>query len=252
MAEAIVAGVVGLIVAFIGVVAGRAAEARRQAHERELALERRGEVVDRYRHPLANAAFDLESRLGNILEDGFLEDYAAPGSERREVALKSTTFRFAQFFGWAELLREQVQLMKFADDEATRAVERNLADVRRILNTDKLGALMIWRDEQRAIGSLLIDRASDPPRMLGFAEYLAQYDRFRPWCDPIEQGLLGDRLAYAERLQLAQHALCDVVRELDPQSLQYEPGQIKYVAVPLPVDEAKRKRDGLLRRVRQP
>ena len=127
MAEAIVALVGALVVALIGVVAGRAAEARRQAHERELALARRGEVVDRYRQPLANAAF---------------------------------------------------------------------------------------------------------------AEYLAQYDRFRRWCDPFEQGLLGDRLAYAERLQLAQHALCDVVRELDPQSLQYEPGQIKYVAVPLPVDEA--------------
>ena len=252
MVEAIVALVGGVIVATIGVLAGRSAEARRQEFERQVAQEKRGEVVDRYRQPLASAAFDLESRLLNILEDDFLEIYAGPGSDRREMALKSTTFRLVQYFAWAELLRERVQLLKFPDDQATRSVERDVADVRRILNTDKLGALMIWRDEQRALGALLIDRTGDAPRVAGFAEYLAEYERFRSWCDPIEQTLLADRTAYAERIQLAQHALCDLVRELDPEELQYERDQIKYAAAPLPREEAEKRREALLRRSRQP
>ena len=78
------------------------------------------EVLARYREPLAAAAFDLQSRLYNILELEFFEKFG--DGERAEDALRTTMFRFAQYFGWTEILRRDIQILSFPRDAETRRV----------------------------------------------------------------------------------------------------------------------------------
>jgi hypothetical protein len=206
----LVAGGTSVVVTAITLYGGQRTNAvqRRQAAEAQLAS---------YREPLVDAAFDLQSRLYNILHDDFL-DYADDASPRRDLALKTTAFRVAQYFGWAELLRERVQVLKLDTSETTTEVFRLMAQARQLFNTDSLddGAFMLWRDEQRGLGELMIDRKADPPRCFGFAHFDEAYDEtFGDWCGPFVRDLVDGRAQGSKRLQLLQRTVCELVKELD-------------------------------------
>ena len=70
-----------------------------------------------------HAAYDLQSRIFNILERGFLDRYYFRGSEReKEYAMENTVFLVAQFLGWTEAIREEIQ--KLTPDFACIKSER--------------------------------------------------------------------------------------------------------------------------------
>lgn len=112
---------------------------------------------------LLSAADDLGSRINNIRHDHFLLYLEVP--ERKQTALLGTLFRFAQFFGWTEILYGAGGALRFEQDESTKAVADGLREVGRTLAVDRLDrtvpmdftttTLMIWREEQRAIGELI-------------------------------------------------------------------------------------------------
>ena len=79
------------------------------------------EVLTRYREPLAAAAFDLQSRLYNILR---LDFFRKVGNSQAltEEALRTTLFRLAQYFGWTEILRRDIQFLSFPEADETRRV----------------------------------------------------------------------------------------------------------------------------------
>lgn len=78
-------------------------------------------VLSRYREPLAGAANDLQSRLYNILTmDFFVRHEEATG--RLDEALRTTLFRLAQYFGWTEILRRDIQFLSFPQAADTRRV----------------------------------------------------------------------------------------------------------------------------------
>ncbi|MDP8909325.1 MAG: hypothetical protein M3N47_09480, partial [Chloroflexota bacterium] len=79
--------------------------------DRELQAE---EVLTRYREPLAAAAFDLQSRLYNILELNFFDKFGG-SHPRAEEAIRTTLFRLAQYFGWTEILRRDIQFLSFPE-----------------------------------------------------------------------------------------------------------------------------------------
>ena len=67
-------------------------------------------IVSRFRDPLMHAAYDLQSRLYNILKQDFLGRYFVHGTPReKDYAIENTTFVLAQFLGWIEAIREGVQ-----------------------------------------------------------------------------------------------------------------------------------------------
>jgi hypothetical protein len=70
-------------------------------------------ILTRYREPLVSAAFDLQSRLFNILEQHFLLNYLGQRADehRRKVALESTLYWFAQYFCWREILRQDTSFL---------------------------------------------------------------------------------------------------------------------------------------------
>ena len=65
-------------------------------------------VLDRYRGPLLDAAWQLGDRVDNIRNRGFFV-YLSEGSGRAPEARRTTLFRFAYYLGWREYVRIQVR-----------------------------------------------------------------------------------------------------------------------------------------------
>jgi HAMP domain-containing protein len=190
-----------------------ALELQRARMERD---QRAEEVLKRYREPLAAAAFDLQSRLYNILQMGFLAKFG-----EREDAHKTTLFRLAQYFGWTEILRRDIQFLSFPEDEDTRRVaELQSAIAERFLSDAYGPALMIWKDEQRAIGERMIVEEHGSVLCMGYANFSDRCgDLFGPWLDRLRVEL-SDQGVDA-RLREVQHLLCDLVETLDAQRTRY-------------------------------
>lgn len=109
--------------------------------------------MQRYQGPLLHAAYDLQSRIYNVLARGFFARYFVGGTPAQQhYAAHNTAFLIAQFFGWTEIIRQEVQFIDFAAVDDTR----RLADLRDALyglwQSDTMGdPLMVWAGEQRAI-----------------------------------------------------------------------------------------------------
>lgn len=189
---------------------------------RRYRLERRQraeEVLARYREPLAAAAYDLQSRLYNILELEFFEKFG--DGERAEEALRTTLFRFAQYFGWTEILRRDIQFLNFPNDQETRRVAELQESVSQCFRDDDYGhELMIWSDEQRAIGELMIIEEHGKVLSMGYAAFRQRCDdTFAPWRMRM-RGELPTESARARMRDIQGH-LCDLVETLDSRRVRY-------------------------------
>lgn len=192
-------------------------------------LQRRHEaeaVLARYREPLLDAAYELQSRLWNIIRQTFLVRYYTGGDQAQKTyAVENTLYVVAQYFGWSEILRREIQFLSFADTKRTKAVSEAQRSIVELFQSDddELGQpFLIWRGEQRAIGELMIDTADGRVQCLGYAGFTARREpAFRSWFSRLEADI--DTIAQGEnpRLRQLQHALVDVIRELDPQGLRY-------------------------------
>ena len=178
------------------------------------------EVLTRYREPLAAAAFDLQSRLYNILRMNFFDKYGE-GHPRAEDALSTTLFRLAQYFGWTEILRRDIQFLSFPEDDATRRVAQLQSKTSKRFLTDSPGpALMIWADEQRAIGELMIVEEHGKVLCMGYANFTKQCDgAFAAWRDRLRIEVHEE--AAQARLRDVQHLLCELVETLDAERVRY-------------------------------
>lgn len=185
--------------------------------DRELSAEA---VLARYQEPLAAAAYDLQGRLYNILRMEFFVRHDEE-SGRLDEGLRTTLFRFAQYFGWTEILRRDIQFLSFPEDETTRHVAGLQLEVTRCLLTDDYGhAMMIWSDQQRALGEEMIVGEDGRLHCLGYAGFSKCYDEtFGGWAARFEDELR--RTDARDRLRDLQHHLCNLVEALDPKKLRY-------------------------------
>lgn len=160
-----------------------------------------------YREPLAAAAYDLQSRIYNIVRMDFFGMWGN-ANEHSDDAITSTLFRVAPYFGWTEILRRKIQFLSFPEDDDTRKVARLQSDISHCFLTHSYGlALMVWSDEQRAIGEEMIVEEHGDVLCMGYARFrercadtfLAHRERFGKE--------IGDRRVN-ERLTAAQHLLC--------------------------------------------
>jgi hypothetical protein len=176
----------------------------------------RAQTLATYREPLAAAAFDLQSRLYNILRLDFFDRW----DERADDAERTTLFRIAQYFGWTEILRRDIQFLAFPEDDATRSVAEIQYRIAGCFLTHEQGtAMMIWSDEQRAIGERMIVEEHGKVLCMGYA-------KFRDACDDVfaSSGRVRAELrdpAAQSRLREAQHLLCELVEALDNRRLRY-------------------------------
>jgi hypothetical protein len=192
--------------------------------EEQLAQAESEKVIAKFREPLAHAAYDLQSRIYNILDDKqeFLQTFYTEGNSReKEYAVENTVFLFAQFLGWTEAIRQEIQFLDLGREKQTREL-RNLQDgIYHLLGTDKLGAeFRMFAGEQRAVGELMIERGTGAVRCIGFAAFCT--DR-KPaidyWLDPLREDIrrmATESQPLALRLIKIQNALIELLKFLDP------------------------------------
>ena len=194
-----------------------------EGNERQTLFEREvhaADVLATYREPLAAAAYDLQSRMYNIL---CLDFFAKWGDvERRsDDAMVTTLFRLAQYFGWTEILRRRIQFLSFPEAEDTRKVAQLQSDIAQCFLTDRYGrSLMLWTDEQRALGEKMIVEANGDLLCMGYAQFRDESDStFRVHCEWLRSEI-GDP-GVTDRLRDTQHLLCDLVETLDHRRVRY-------------------------------
>jgi hypothetical protein len=198
-------------------------QARHQRRE-ERQIEAKAELA-RYRKPLLEAAFDLGARIDNVQNSGF-ESYMRSG-DRCSIALKSTLFRFARYFGTLEILRSQLTFLEFQTAEETKSVADRIVQIGGALSSDGYDGLMLWREEQRAIGEETLWRADGILCCVGFATFVEEFDRrtgpwFQRFRDELEQ---GRPVVESERLRVAQGHLQQLVHQLDEEGRYEDPSK---------------------------
>lgn len=213
----------------------------------KLRLDRRRDRRDRsdlliaeYAEPLGRAAFDLQSRLYNILCRQFLTAYFG----KDDYAELSTLWLFGQYLAWAEILRREVQLVEFGDVKRTATFQLHLATVTSILASDMSiedPVFNLFRTEQRAIGELMVvertvagQHRSDSMGYAAFKSRL-QNESFGGWFEKLRSGIsaLAANSAHHVRPIYLQRALIDLIDFLDPQGLRF-PEKKNRSYVPLP------------------
>jgi hypothetical protein len=148
---------------------------RREQASRKSALH---DATERYRSPLLRAAIDLDGRLYSIVQLDFMKRHlTSKEPSEREYATTSTIFRLAEYFGWVEVLRRGVQFLDLGDEVRSQELTRLLHEVSLCFaNSHEFpdAALRIFRDEQRAIGELMLDPVHGDPRgyqCIGYAAF---------------------------------------------------------------------------------
>ena len=228
---------VSAVVALAG--AGVAAMLGYWAQRRLRALEQRN-LMDAYGASLAWAVFDLQSRLFNVLRghvldrdpdrgSGFLTSFLTRGSPGDgEFVRRSTVFVLAEYLGWVEIMRRDVQFLDLGRSRTNRAVMVGISDIGAALNkiSSDSNELRLFRAQQRAVGELMIHPGGEPGRRrcLGYAEFCARLDAddaFRAWFQPLLDDV--DRLAAdvgpaLPRLRDVQNKLVTLLDLLDPRA----------------------------------
>jgi len=180
-------------------------------------------VLNNYRDPLIAASFDLQARLYNILRLRFIEKYITAGEiSKRDSALESTLYVFAQFFGWREVIRQEVQYLRFSRNRQTREVGQLIRDIEETFLSDEYGPqFMIWRVEQRGIGERMVESVDSQMNCLGYASFIKQRSTMEEWLAPLEHDLENLEDGGRKRLTELQHMLVKLVRQLDDKQKRY-------------------------------
>jgi hypothetical protein len=195
-----------------------AAEQRRVDSEKALA---------RYREPLARAAYDLQSRLYNILEQDLLSVYLDNGDDRtRSYVVDNTAFLIAQYFAWTEIIRRDIQYIDLGQDEQTRLLARLQDDIYSLFLTDRFDHLLrIFAGEQRAIGEKMIRDGARGPECLGYAGFLTGLlnspDPLIEYVRHDIRDINGHLKDARPRLVALQNALIDLLTFLDPAFIRF-------------------------------
>jgi hypothetical protein len=152
------------------------------------------QIARRYREPIALTALELSNRLSTISEDypaSFLSrsvlETSAPSRPTLNSAadpyfqryrLISSVYRLCAFLGWIELYRQEMTYLE--PRGRSRAVETSIFEVRADLADGQLNKsedwdawhdALIFREEQRAIGEVMIVQIGDARTVMGYAEF---------------------------------------------------------------------------------
>ena len=111
-------------------------------------------LVAKYRDPLLQSAYDLHSRIYNVYQPGGLR-----GRRDAEYFRMNTLFLLAEFLGWLEIIRREMQFLDLGATQATMELGSRLGTIQRLLATTSLwdDDCYIYRGEQRAIGEFNAD-----------------------------------------------------------------------------------------------
>jgi hypothetical protein len=189
------------------------------------------ELAKRFREPLLEAAFNLQTRIYNIIELDFFERFLGEDNtkEDREYAKLNTMYVFAQYFCWLEILRGHAQFIDLRDDQRNRILVSRLEAVNdAFADSVNIDPFRLFRGEQRALGEVMLVRIADPqpgtPRWecMGYAAFVEALEQepMARWFRRLEEDIAvttNDRKGHDARLRVIQRRLMDLVDLLDPQ-----------------------------------
>ena len=180
-------------------------------------------ALDSYREPLLAASYELQARLYNILRLRFVEKYITDDTAgKRDPAIQSTLYVFAQFFAWQEIIRREVQYLRFSRDKKTREIGRLLRDIGEAFLLNTYGPqFMIWRVEQRGLGECMIICQDGKLSCLGYASFIDKRTTMKEWLDPLEHDFENLQESGRRRLTDLQRLLLDLVQKLDDKQRRY-------------------------------
>ncbi|WP_328868828.1 hypothetical protein OHT76_01355 [Streptomyces sp. NBC_00287] len=200
--------------------------------QRRIASVERLNYMDRYGASLAWAAFDLQSRLFNILSGRYLTMFLVQGTDKEaELARRSTVFVIAEYLGWVEILRRDVQFLDLGSSRSNRQVMTQLSEIAETFNraTARHDEFRLFRIQQRAIGSVMIHPGGEPGRRrcldyVEFCELLDADSRFAAWFSELlaDVDVIATDMAPAEgRLRSLQRELVELINLLDPDAVRF-------------------------------
>lgn len=181
-------------------------------------------AAERVYEPLAQAAAELQSRIFNIVETGWvplMKRYESHG----DYAVTSTAFLFAHYFGWIEARRQAV-LGSSGEGRRDENVQELIDGVLKILRrSEDSEGFLFFTTEQRAIGELMVSWETDPatglrsPNVMGYAAFEARFHNdpdFAKWFSPVHAGMTLVAKGDVRRLVAIQHGLVALIDKLDP------------------------------------
>lgn len=196
----------------------------RLADEREERIEAQSalKAAERVYEPLAQSAAELQSRIFNIVESGWvplMKRYESHG----DYALTSTAFLFAHYFGWIEARRQAV-LSSSGEGGRDVSVQKLIDDVLKTLRrSEDSEGFLFFTTEQRAIGELMLEwelvAKARIPKVMGYAAFVKRFREdasFREWFGPIDAGMGLVSKGDVKRLVDIQRALVALIDKLDP------------------------------------
>jgi hypothetical protein len=237
VAVAVISAVVALFAALLSAKAARSTavlQARLQSEieerrERADKASRLEQVMSRYRDPLLNAAFDLQSRIYNLVVGDFWIYIRRGDEEEQSYAVKSTLFVIAQYLAWAEAVRRGVQFLDLGELKRNQDLVGRLEAIRSALATDsRFGReFRIFRVHQRAIGEVMLEGVPGEAiegaqwQCIGYASFcskLKQDEFFISWFERLNRdvrALATDVGPARARLVALQHDLISLLDFLD-------------------------------------
>jgi hypothetical protein len=203
--------------------------------KRAAQIEQADSLAVRFREPVLQAAFNLQSRIYNIVRQGFLEDFllADQASEdEREYAVRNTSYLVGQYLAWVEIIRRESQYVDPRSRARNREIVGRLEAVRDVFAESRAlkdPTMRIFRGEQRAIGEVMMVPTEPAlpgvPRWecMGYGRFVAEHDvgGIQRWFRRIENDvtlLAKEHDSPSERLIQVQHGLLDLIDVLDPEA----------------------------------
>jgi len=192
--------------------------------------EERQTLMNRVRDPVLWAAFDLQSRIYNIVALRLLHVYLIHGTaEQKAYVQRNTLFLFGQYLAWMEIIRRGVHFLDLGDKVENREVVNQFSRISGILNSDGFpdALFCIFRGDQRALGEIMIDApVNGEPSCIGYAEFCVKSDidpSFAQWFMPLSEDInrLAENDQWHPRLIAVQSSLVDLINLLDPESVRF-------------------------------
>lgn len=234
---AIIAAVVAVISATISIY-GQARVAqitdrltkKREAESREA---QNSALMSRYRDPLLRSAIDLQSRLFNIYKLCFLYKFYNRSQAERNYAIQNTLYVIAEYLGWVEIMRRDIQFLDLGDIEMNRRLSKLLANINIAFGHSSLErTLQLYNGEQRAIGEIMripqYTKDSFKYECMGYAQFVKELNNpdFFIWFTKLKDDIdfmANEQELNLKRLVMIHSNLIDLIDFLDPDYIRIQP-----------------------------
>ncbi|MCU0548924.1 MAG: hypothetical protein MUC48_06205 [Leptolyngbya sp. Prado105] len=183
-------------------------------------------LMAKYRDPLLRSTIDLQSRLYNIHQQKFFEYVYHRSPVGQEYAINNTLYVIAEYLGWVEILRKEIQFLDLGDLDLNRQLSELLIAINQAFGHHRGGEIFqLFNGEQRAIGEIMMTTRSTQEVIgydcIGYASFVKRLNDpdFASWFTKLKNDLntIGKTPdVNLDRLVIIHSKLIDLIDFLDP------------------------------------